>query len=259
MSRVAPLVDLRGKRGLIVGIANEQSIAAGCGGAFRRAGARLGATYLNDKAEPFVRPIAERLGCEFLLPCNVQNEQQFDELFEWIASDWGSLDFLLHSIAFAPTEDLHGRVVDCSASGFATAMDVSCHSFIRMARAAEPLMAEGGCMLAVTFHGSERVVPHYSLMGPVKAALESSVRYLATELGPRDIRVHAISPGPIATRAASGIEHFDELLKAAERAPEHRRVGIEDVGNLAAFLVSDAASCITGTVIPVDCGAHLLA
>jgi enoyl-[acyl-carrier protein] reductase I len=181
-------------------------------------------------------------------------------VFARITQDWGRLDFLLHAIAFAPAEDLHGRVVDSSAAGFATAMDISCHSFLRMARLAEPLMGQGGALLAVTFQGSERVVPHYNLMGPVKAALESAVRYTAAELGPQGIRVHAISPGPILTRAASGIDGFgDMLIHAAAAAPEGRLATIEDVGGLAAFLVSDAAKMITGTVIPVDGGQHLLA
>lgn len=252
------LVDLRGKRGLVIGIANEHSIAAGCAGAFAAAGAKIAATYLNEKAEPFVRAVTDRLGCEILLPCDVQIPGQLEEVFDRIRETWGSLDFLLHSIAYAPREDLHGRVTDCSAAGFGVAMNVSCHSFIRMAHLAEPLMSGGGCLLAVTFYGSERVVEHYNLMGPVKAALESSVRYVASELGPKGIRAHAISPGPIRTRAASGIDRFDELLKiAAARAPEHHLVDIADVGNLAAFLVSDGARRITGTVIPVDGGQHL--
>ncbi len=256
----APMIDLRGKRGLVIGIANEHSIAAGCAEAFARCGARLAATYLNAKAEPFVRPVTDRLGCELVLPCDVTLPSQLDAVFERIRAEWGGLDFLLHSIAFAPRDDLHGRVTDCSAEGFTLAMDVSCHSFIRMAHLAEPLMPDGGCLLAVTFYGSERVVPHYNLMGPVKAALESSMRYVATELGARGIRAHAISPGPIRTRAASGIDRFDELLEAAAaRAPEHHLVEIADVGNLAAFLVSDAARHITGTVIPVDGGQHLAA
>ena len=180
--------------------------------------------------------------------------------FASIAKEWGQLDFLLHSIAFAPREDLHGRVTDCSAPGFGIAMDVSCHSFLRMAHLAEPLMKQGGCLLAVTFYGSERVVEHYNLMGPVKAALESSVRYVAAELGPKRIRAHAISPGPILTRAASGIDRFDELIEqSAARAPEHQLTSIDDVGNLAAFLVSDAARQITGTIIPIDGGQHLIA
>lgn len=259
-TQTIPLVDLRGKRGLVIGIANEHSIAAGCAEAFARVGARLAATYLNLTAEPFVRAVTDRLACEFLLPCDVQIPGQLEAVFEHIRSAWGGLDFLLHSIAFAPREDLHGRVTDCSAAGFDLAINVSCHSFIRMARLAEPLMEKGGCLLAVTFYGSERVVAHYNLMGPVKAALESSMRYIAAELGPKGIRAHAISPGPIRTRAASGIAGFDELLAAAAaRAPAHHLVEIADVGNLAAFLVSDAARHITGTVIPVDGGEHLAA
>ncbi|WP_030541315.1 enoyl-ACP reductase FabI [Sphingobium sp. DC-2] len=255
-----PLVDLEGKRGLIVGIANQNSIAAGCAEAFAHCGARLAATYLNDKAERWVEPVADRLGVEWTAPCDVRVPGQTEALFDRVRTEWGGLDFLLHSIAFAPREELHGRVVDCSAEGFALAMDVSCHSFLRMAKLAEPLMNDGGCLLCVTFYGSERVVAHYNLMGPVKAALESATRYIAAELGPRNIRVHAISPGPIATRAASGIDRFDELLeRAASLVPTRELVDIADVGALAAFLVSDAARRITGTVIPVDSGQHLLA
>ena len=257
---MTPLVDLRGKRGLIVGIANEQSIAAGCAEAFSRCGARLAATYLNEKAKGWVEPVADRLGAEWLAPCDVREPGQLEALFDQVRDRWGGLDFLLHSIAFAPRDDLHGRVVDSSAEGFGIAMDVSCHSFLRMAKLAEPLMAQGGCLLCVTFYGSERVVENYNLMGPVKAALESATRYIAAELGPQGIRAHAISPGPIATRAASGIARFDELLeRAAAQTPVGQLVTIEDVGGLAAFLVSDAASRITGTVNPVDGGQHLLA
>jgi len=257
---MAALVDLSGKRGLVIGIANDHSIAAGCAEAFRACGARLAATYLNDKAQPFVAPVAEAVGVEWLAPCDVREPGQLEALFARVAAQWGGLDFLLHSIAFAPKEDLHGRVIDSSAAGFALAMDVSCHSFVRMARLAEPLMTNGGCLLCVTFYGSERVVEHYNLMGPVKAALESATRYVAAELGAKGIRAHAISPGPIATRAASGIERFDELLeRAAAAIPERQLVTIADVGALAAFLVSDAARHITGTVIPVDGGQHLMA
>ncbi|HUD30993.1 MAG TPA: enoyl-ACP reductase FabI [Novosphingobium sp.] len=255
-----PLVDLAGKRGLVVGIANEHSIAAGCARAFADCGARLGVTCLNDKARPFVEPVARDCGAEWLHPCDVREEGALETLFDHVREAWGGLDFVLHSIAFAPREDLQGRVVDSSAAGFGIAMDVSCHSFLRMAHLAEPLMADGGCLLNVTFYGSERVVEHYNLMGPVKAALESATRYVAAELAPKGIRAHAISPGPIATRAASGIGRFDELLdRAARQAPGHRLARIEDVGALAAFLVSDAAERITGTVIPVDGGQHLMA
>jgi enoyl-[acyl-carrier protein] reductase I len=256
----APLVDLAGKRGLVIGIANDTSIAAGCARAFARCGARLAATYLNDKAEKWVAPVAEELGVEWTAPCDVRVPGQLEALFERARCEWGGIDFLLHSIAFAPKEDLHGRVVDSSAEGFGVAMDVSCHSFLRMARLAEPLMTDGGCLLCVTFYGSERVVEHYNLMGPVKAALESATRYVAAELGGKGIRAHAISPGPIATRAASGIDRFDELLeRAAAQVPQRQLVDIDDVGGLAAFLVSDAARRITGTVIPVDSGQHLFA
>lgn len=251
---------LHGKRGLIVGIANDQSIAYGCAKAMRRAGAGLAITYLNEKAEPHVRPLAEALDSELIVACDVREAGQLEAMFDDIAQRWGRLDFVLHSIAYAPREDLHGRVVDASAPGFALAMDVSCHSFLRMARLAEPLMTAGGALLTVTFYGSARVVDHYNLMGPVKAALESAVRYVAAELGPKGIRAHAISPGPLRTRAASGIDRFDELLaKAAEAAAQHHRVDIDDVGALARFLVSDAARSITGTVIPVDCGQHIRA
>lgn len=255
-----PLVDLSGKRGLVLGIANEHSIAAGCAQAFAQCGARLAASYLNDKALPFVQPVADALGVEWLAPCDVREEGALEALFAKVEQEWGGLDFVLHSIAFAPRDDLHGRVVDCSAEGFGVAMDVSCHSFLRVAHLAEPLMPQGGCLLCVTFYGSERVVRHYNLMGPVKAALESATRYVAAELGGRGIRAHAISPGPIATRAASGIERFDELLdRAAAEVPEGHLVDIADVGALAAFLASDAARRITGTIIPVDGGQHLLA
>lgn len=256
MDRSLPLA---GKRGLVLGIANEHSIAAGCARAFAQAGATLAATYLNDKAEPFVRTVTDALDCPILLPCDFRVAGQLETVFARITQDWGRLDFLLHSAAFAPAEDLHGRVTDCSATGFAEAMTISCHSFARMAHLAEPLMAQGGCLLTVTFFGSERVVPHYNMMGPVKAALESTMRYIAAELGPQGIRAHALSPGPMRTRAASGLDHFDEMLaRAAAEAPEHHLVEPADVGALAAFLVSDAARHITGTIVPVDGGAHLL-
>jgi enoyl-[acyl-carrier protein] reductase I len=252
--------SLSGKRGLVVGIANDVSIAAGCASAFTAAGAEIAATYLNAKALAHVKPVTDALGCKLLLPCDVTVPGELEAVFARLTQEWGRLDFLLHAIAFSPAEDLHGRVIDCSAAGFAMAMDVSCHSFLRMARLAEPLMTEGGCLLTVSFYGSERVVTNYNLMGPVKAALESAVRYTAAELGPKGIRAHAISPGPIKTRAASGIAHFDEMLAAAAAtAPQQHLVDIDDVGALAAFLVSDGARRITGTIIPVDGGQHLLA
>ena len=206
-----------------------------------------------------MRPLAEELGSPIVVPCDVRERAQLEAVFSRIQKEWGRLDFLLHSIAYAPKEDLHSRITDCSQAGFAMAMDVSCHSFIRMARLAEPLMTDGGCLLTVTFYGAEKVVEEYNLMGPVKAALESCVRYMAAELGPKRIRVHALSPGPLKTRAASGIERFDELLdRARARTPEHRLVGIEDVGNVAAFLVSDGAAALTGNIEYVDAGYHIV-
>lgn len=252
-------MSLNGKKGLIVGIANEYSIAFGCAEAFFREGATLAITYLNAKAEPYVRPLAEQLASPIIVPCDVRESGQLEAVFSRIQEEWGNLDFLLHSIAYAPKEDLHCRITDCSQAGYAMAMDVSCHSFIRMARLAEPLMAKGGCLLTVTFYGSEKVVEEYNLMGPVKAALESSVRYMAAELGRKRIRVHALSPGPLKTRAASGIDRFDELLERTRaRTPEHRLVNIEDIGNVAAFLVSDAAAALTGNIEYVDAGYHIL-
>ncbi|MFN3562927.1 MAG: enoyl-ACP reductase FabI [Moraxella osloensis] len=254
------LFDLTGKKGLIIGIANDQSIAYACAQAIVSQGAEVAVTYLNEKTKTYTQPLVEKLNAKIFEPCDVSVEGSLEKVFEKLEQEWGKIDFVLHSIAFAPKEDLHARVTDCSAEGFNQAMNISSHSFIRVAKLAEPLMTDGGCLLTVTFYGSERVVDHYNMMGPVKAALESSVKYLAAELGQKDIRVHAISPGAIVTRAASGIDRFDELLKrAAEQAPIHHHVHASDVGGLAAFLVSDAASKITGTIIPVDGGQHVMA
>lgn len=251
---------LSGKRALIVGIANDLSIAWGCARAFREAGADLALTYLNDKAEPHVRPLAEQLGAELILPLDVTRSGELEAVFDAVAERWGALDIVLHSIAFAPRDDLHGRVIDCSAEGFALAMDVSVHSFLRMIHLAEPLMPEGGTCFAVSFFGSARVIQSYGIMGPVKAALESAVRYAAAELGPRGITVHALSPGPLKTRAASGIAHFDDLLEeAAARAPTHHLSTIEDVGALAAFLASPRARNLTGGVHHIDGGFSIVA
>lgn len=251
--------QMEGKRGVVIGIANAQSIAYGCAKAFRGAGADVAVTYLNEKAEPHVRPLAESLQSQITMPCDVREVGQLEAVFAQIEQQWGQLDFVLHSIAYAPKEDLQHRLTDSSAAGFAMAMDVSCHSFIRMAKLAEPLMKNGGCLLTVTFYGSEKVVESYNLMGPVKAALESSVRYLAAELGPQGIRVHALSAGVMKTRAASGLERFDELLdRTRARVPERMLASIEDVGNVAAFLASDAARMLTGNVEYIDGGYHIM-
>jgi enoyl-[acyl-carrier protein] reductase I len=249
---------LTGKVGLVVGIANEHSIAAGCARAFHDAGADLVLTC-REKSMRFVEPVAKAVEPRLLLPLDVETEGSLESVFDQIKSTFGRLDFVLHSIAFCPKEDLHGRVADCSKEGFALAMDISVHSFIRMARLAEPLMSNGGCLLTVSYYGAEKVVDHYNIMGPVKAALEGTVRYLAAELGPKCIRVNALSPGPLKTRAASGIDHFDELIdKARERAPERRLVTIEDVGAMAAGLASDFARNVTGSIAYVDAGYHVM-
>jgi enoyl-[acyl-carrier protein] reductase I len=252
-------LSLHGKKGLVVGIANEHSIAWGCAKEFHAAGADLAITWFNDKARPHVEPLALQLEASIVLPLDVEQPGQLEAMFDAIATHWGRLDFLLHSIAFAPKSDLHGRVVDSSRDGFARAMDISCHSFARMARLAEPLMKEGGSLITMSYIGAEEVVPEYGLMGPVKAALEASVRYLAAELGPQRIRVNAVSPGPLATRAASGIPNFDALLEqAARRAPLRRLIDIAEVGALCTFLASDSAMAITGNTIFVDGGYHVL-
>ncbi|MBY0428715.1 MAG: enoyl-ACP reductase FabI [Alphaproteobacteria bacterium] len=247
------MLNLTGKKGLIVGIANEHSIAYGCARVLNAAGASLAVTYLNKKAEPFVRPLAEKLGARIIVPCDVQDENQLMAVFQEVSEHWGSLDFLLHSIAFAPKIDLQGRVIDCSSDGFLKAMDISCHSFLRMAKYAEPLMKQGGSLLTLTYIGSQQAVPHYGIMGPVKAALESCVRYMAVELGDKDIRVNALSPSAIKTRASGGIEHFDELLESSKAtAPMHHSIDLTDVGNMAAFLVSDLSKNITGEIHRID-------
>lgn len=251
---------LAGKKGFVLGIANEHSIAWGCAQAFRAMGAELAVTYLNDKAKPYVEPLALQLETAIFLPCDVQQPGQLEAVFQAMGQRWGRVDFALHAIAFAPKADLHGRLIDCSRDGFLTAMDVSCHSFIRMARLAEPLMSQGGALFTMSYYGAEKVVEHYNVMGPVKAALEGVVRYLAYELGPKGIRVHAISPGPVKTRAASGIDHFDDLLeRAAKRAPARQLVSIEDVGVATALLATDYAKLITGETVYVDSGYHILA
>lgn len=249
---------LKGKYGLVVGVANGQSIAAGCARAFAGAGAELALTYLNERALPHVQPVAEEVGAAALLPLDLSQEGALEAVFESVKARWGRLDFLLHSVAFCPKEDLHGRVTDCSATGFAQAMDISCHSFLRMAKLAEPLMSAGGSLMTVSYYGAEKVVDHYNIMGPVKAALEACTRHVAAELGPQRIRANVLSPGPIATRAASGIDHFDALIEDAKtRSPERRLVTIDEVGAVAAFLASDAASGVTGTVTHIDGGRHV--
>jgi len=260
MSIEVPKPVLKGARALVVGVANDQSIAYGCARAFRELGADLALTYLNEKAKRFVEPLAQALGAEIFLPLDVAQPGELEAVFARIAQDWGKLDILVHSIAWAPKEDLQGGLLDCSADGFAKAMDISCHSFVRMARLAAPLMTAGGSLFAMSYHGANKVVPSYNVMGPVKAALEASCRYLAYELGPKGIRVHAISPGPLKTRAASGLKDFELLLNsAAQRAPLGELVDIMDVGFACAYLATPYARRVSGETLYVDGGVNIMA
>jgi enoyl-[acyl-carrier protein] reductase I len=260
MSLVIPQPVLKGKRALVVGVANDSSIAYGCARAFSELGAELALSYLNEKARPHVEPLARELGARIFMPLDVSVPGEMEALFGVIEKDWGQLDILVHSIAWAPKDDLQGGLLNCSAEGFAKAIDVSCHSFIRMARLAAPLMKEGGTMIAMSYLGANRVVANYNVMGPVKAALEASCRYLAFELGPQGIRVHAMSPGPLKTRAASGLKDFDLLLaEAAQKAPLGEGVDIMDVGFACAYLATPYARRVSGGTIYVDGGVNIMA
>lgn len=260
MTAPAPRTVLEGRKALVVGIANDQSIAWGCAKAFRELGAEVAITYLNLKARPHVEPLARELAAPIFLPLDVSVHGALESVFDAVTKTWGRLDILVHSIAFAPKEDLQGGLLHSSAEGFAKAMDVSCHSFVRMARLAAPLMKDGGTMFAMSYHGANKVVPTYSVMGPVKAALEACCRYLAHELGGQGIRVHAVSPGPLKTRAASGLKDFDLLLvEAAQRAPLGELVDIMDVGYTCAFLATPYARRLSGETLYVDGGVHIMA
>jgi enoyl-[acyl-carrier protein] reductase I len=255
-----PRPILKGQKALIAGIANEYSIAYGCAKAFRELGADIAITYLNEKSKPYVEPLARELESPLFLPLDVSKPGELEAVFEAIGKTWGKLDIMLHSIAFADKKDLQGGLLNCTADGFAKAMDISCHSFIRMARLAAPLMKDGGTMFAMSYHGAQKVVSNYNVMGPIKAALEASCRYLAYELGPQKIRVHAISPGPLKTRAASGLKDFDLLLnEAVARAPVGELVDIMDVGFACAYLATPYARRITGETMYVDGGVNIIA
>jgi len=251
---------LSGTKALVVGVANDQSIAYGCAKAFRELGAELAITYLNEKSKKFGEPLAQQLEAPIFSLLDVSQPGQLEKVFEEIQQKWGKLDILVHSIAWAPKEDLQGGLLNCSAEGFKLAMDISCHSFVRMARLAAPLMKDGGTMFAMSYHGANKVVPNYNVMGPIKAALEACCRYLAYELGSKRIRVHAISPGPLKTRAASGLKDFEQLLnEAAQRAPIGELVDIMDVGFTCAFLATPYARRLSGETLYVDGGVHSMA
>ena len=255
-----PRTILNNAKALITGIANENSIAYGCAKAFRELGAMLAITYANEKTRSYVEPLARELEAPIFMPFDASRESELEAVFERIEKEWGSLDILVHSIAWAPKDDLQGGLLNCSSDGFAKAMDISCHSFVRMARLAAPLMKNGGTMLTMSYYGANKVVPNYNVMGPVKAALEACARYLAYELGPKGIRVHAISPGPLRTRAASGLKDFDLLLTgAAERAPLGELVDIMDVGYTCAFLATPYARRLSGETLYIDGGVNIMA
>jgi enoyl-[acyl-carrier protein] reductase I len=260
MSIDLPRPILSGKKVLVVGVANDSSIAYGCAKAFRELGAEVAITYLNERARPHVEPLAKELEAPIFLPLDVSVPGQLEAVFDAIRRSWGRLDVLVHSIAFAPKEDLQGGLLNCSAEGFSKAMDVSCHSFVRMAKLAAPLMTDGGTMFAMSYYGANKVVANYNVMGPVKAALEACCRYLAFELGGQNIRVHAISPGPLKTRAASGLKDFETLLtEAAQRAPLGELVDIMDVGYTCAFLSTPYAKRLSGSTLYVDGGVNIVA
>jgi enoyl-[acyl-carrier protein] reductase I len=260
MSVAVPSPILNGSKALVCGIANEHSIAYGCAKAFRELGADLAITYANEKSKSYVQPLARTLEAPIFMPLDVSQPGELEALFERIEQHWGRLDILVHSIAWAPKDDLQGGLLNCSAEGFGKAIDISCHSFIRMARLAAPLMKNGGTMFTMSYYGANKVVSNYNVMGPVKAALEASARYLAYELGPKGIRVHPVSPGPLKTRAASGLKDFELLLnEAARRAPLGELVDIMDVGFTCAFLATPYARRLSGETVYVDGGVHIMA
>ncbi len=259
MTTNVPRPALKDAKALVVGVANEHSIAYGCAAAFRELGADLAITYLGEKAKPHVEPVARKLEAPLFLPLDVSKPGELEAVFERIGKEWGKLDILVHSIAWASKDDLQDGLLNCSADGFAKAMDISCHSFIRMARLAAPLMRDGGTMFAMSYHGAQKVVANYNVMGPIKAALEAACRYLAYELGPQRIRVHPISPGPLKTRAASGLKDFDLLLnEAVARAPVGELVDIMDVGFACAYLATPYARRMTGQTLYVDGGVNIM-
>lgn len=251
--------DFSGRKGLVLGLANESSIAAAVVRRLHGLGADLCVSCLNDKARPFASQVTDPLNV-MLMNCDVDVPGELDDFVSNSVARLGGLDFVVHSIAWAPAADLKGRVVDSSRDGFAKAMSLSCHSFVELAHLVLPHLNPGASLVTMSYHGAEEVVPGYGIMGPVKAALESTVRYLASELGPQGIRVHAVSPGPILTRAASGIPDFEGLMgMAIERSPLRRLVNIDEVANLTAFLCASESSGMTGQTLYVDGGFHFMA
>ena len=250
---------MQGKRGLIMGVANDRSLAWGIARVCHQHGAELAFSYQGDALLKRVTPLAHSLGSRLVLPCDVTDASSMDELFETLRREWGSLDFVVHAIAYSAKEELKGRYVDTTPDNFAMSMNISCYSFTAVTQRAEKMMPNGGSLLTLTYYGAEKVMPHYNVMGVAKAALEASVRYLAADLGARNIRVNAISAGPVKTLAASAIGDFRYILKWNElNSPLKRNVTIEDVGKAAMFLLSDLGSGVTGEMSHVDCGYHII-
>ena len=250
---------MTGKKGLIMGVANERSIAWGIANAAAAQGAELAFTYQGEALEKRVRPLAKSVNANLVLPCNVTDDKELDTVFKTLKDEWGGLDFVVHAIAFSDKDELDGLYLDTSRDNFTKTMDISVYSFTAIAQKATQIMNEGGSLLTMTYYGSERVMPHYNVMGVAKAGLEASVRYLAADLGPKNIRVNAISAGPIKTLAASGIGDFRYILKWNElNAPLRRNVTTEDVGRAGLFLLSDLGSGVTGEIMHVDAGYHTI-
>jgi enoyl-[acyl-carrier protein] reductase I len=250
---------MAGKRGVVMGVANDRSIAWGIASAAHAQGAELAFTYQGEALAKRVRPLAESVGSDLVLPCDVSDEASLDAAFDAIREKWGRLDFAVHAIAYSDKEELKGKYLHTSRDNFNKSLDISCYSFTAMAQRAVPLMTEGGSLLTLTYYGAERVMPHYNVMGVAKAALEASVRYLAVDLGEQDIRVNAISAGPIKTLAASGIGDFRYILRWNEyNSPLRRNVSTDQVGGAALYLLSDLSAGVTGEVHHVDCGYHVV-
>lgn len=250
---------MKGKRGLIMGVANDHSIAWGIAKSLAEHGAELAFTFQGEALKKRVEPLAASLGSSLIIPCDVSEENGIEETFQALKKQWNTLDFVVHAIGFSDKEELKGKYVNTSRKNFLNSMDISCYSFTEVARYAEPMMVQGGSLLTLTYYGSEKVMPHYNVMGLVKAALEASVQYLAVDLGGQNIRVNAISAGPIKTLAASGIGDFRYILKWNQyNSPLKRNTTIEDVGKSALYLLSDLSSGVTGEVLHVDSGYHVV-
>ncbi|MFN7662321.1 MAG: enoyl-ACP reductase FabI [Alphaproteobacteria bacterium] len=250
---------MHGKRGLIMGVANDKSLAWGIAHHLHQQGAELAFTYQGEILEKRVRPLAGSVGSDFIIPCDVSNEDNLDQVFETLKKKWGKIDFILHAIAFSDKEELKGPYFDTSKNNFNMALDISCYSFTSICRRALPLMPEGGSLLTLSYYGAEKVMPHYNVMGVAKAALEASVKYLAVDLGKHNIRVNALSAGPARTLASSGIGDFGYILKWNQyNSPLKRNVLLDEVGKSGLYLLSDLSSAVTGEIHHVDCGYNVV-